>query len=103
MPSYKKLSKVEMLVFLEVTMAIGIVKLPSISDYWTTGIMQLPWFPSIMFRDRFKELSRFFHLSDSRNNLEKDDTNYSKLYKLGGLEVAVSETFSQMFHPGRNL
>jgi len=88
---------------LGINVAMGIGKLPSYDDYWSTGVTRMPWFTSIMNRDRFRELCKYFHLVDNRATLDKDDPNFSKLFKLGGLEKSITQSFSEHYHPGKNL
>ena len=55
--------KEEILAFFGLTIAMGIVKLPKIKDYWESkGIFHMPWFASIMSRDCFEEIYRYLHL-----------------------------------------
>ncbi|XP_057314098.1 piggyBac transposable element-derived protein 4-like isoform X1 [Hydractinia symbiolongicarpus] len=89
--------------FFGMVVAMGLARLPCYDDYWARGIMRMPWFASIMFRKRFRDILRYFHLVDNRKNVEKGHPNYSKLFKLGGLEEKLSKTFSDMYHPGQNL
>ena len=80
--------------FLGINLAMGIGKLPSYDDYWGSGITRMLWFSSIMTRDRFRELSKYFHLVDNRATLDKNDPNFSKLFKLGGLDEKLMQSFS---------
>jgi len=81
---FKKTNAAEIMALLGINVAMGIGKLPSYDDYWSTGVTRMPWFTSIMNRDRFRELCKYFHLVDNRATLDKDDPNFSKLFKLGG-------------------
>ena len=44
----------ELLAFIGMNIAMGLLRLPQVRDYWATDeILSTPWFPSIMPRDRF--------------------------------------------------
>ncbi|KAJ8880881.1 hypothetical protein PR048_017354 [Dryococelus australis] len=71
-------NKQKMMHFLGIIAFMGIVKAPSISDYWTSDpFFKMNASPSTMFRNRFKLLLRMWHFSD--NELQPE--NY-RLYKL---------------------
>ena len=45
--------------------AMGLISLPSVSDYFTVEpILSHPCFPSIMSRNRFQQINRYFHISN---------------------------------------
>ena len=95
--------KEEMKAFIGVTVAMGIVKLPEIENYWRKdGICNVPWFSSIMSIKRYKQILRFLHLNDNTNVPEKDAPNY-KLYKLGGLHEKLCKIFSKIYSPSQEL
>lgn len=56
----------ELQAFIGMNIAMGMLRLPQIRDYWATDeVLSTPWFPSIMPRDRFFQIMRFLHLVDS--------------------------------------
>ncbi|XP_066924661.1 piggyBac transposable element-derived protein 4-like [Clytia hemisphaerica] len=89
--------------YLGIIIAMGMGKLPNCSDYWKKGVTNMPWFSSIMTRDRFQKLSTYFHLVDNKTAVNKGDPKYSKLFKLGGLENKISKAFFEHYHPGQDL
>ena len=56
----------DILAFIGINIAMGIGRLPCVNDYWTTGLTAMPWFQSIMSRNRFKLILRFL-----QTNLKK--------------------------------
>ena len=55
----------ELLAYIGMVIAMGLVNLPSALDYFSTEpILSHPWFPSILSRDRFLLISRYFHISN---------------------------------------
>lgn len=62
----------EVLAFIGVTIAIGIVRLPEMSDYWCRQLLiQTPWFGKICARNRYIEILRYLHLTDNEKAPEK--------------------------------
>ena len=93
----------EILAFFGISIAMGIIDLPSIKDYWSSSsILQVPWFPSVMSRGRFITILSSFHLADNRGLPPKDDPKY-KLYKLGTLPTELNKSFGAMYKPTRDL
>ena len=53
-PTWTNVQKEEMMAFLGLVLAIGLVNLPELSDYWSTeSIMHFQWFSAVMPRARF--------------------------------------------------
>ena len=96
-------SREELMAFFAIVIAMGLAKLPDIHDYWRTGITSMPWFRTIMSRDCFTTILRFLHLTDNTKQVPKDHPNYSKLFKLGDLPNILSQRFSQLYSPRREL
>ena len=47
----------ELMAFIGLNVAMGMLHLPQIKDYWSTSkILSTPWFPSIMSRDGFLKI-----------------------------------------------
>ena len=103
MKPFKNVTVPEMKAFLGLIIAMAMGKLPTYDDYWKTGILQMPWFQSIMTRQRFRDILRYLHLVDNREIAEKDHPNYTKLGKLGKLDEKLSKLFRKMYHPGQNI
>ena len=72
----------ELQAFVDINIAMGMLRLPQIRDYWATDqILSTPWFPSIMPCDRFFLILRYLHLVDNslqRKKVKKVMTLYSK-------------------------
>ena len=82
---------------------MGITKLPELSDYWRTGMTFMPWFSGIMNRDRFLKILQFLHLVDNSDALPRNDPNYNKLFKLGGIHTKINNNFSDIYQPKRSM
>ena len=72
-------TKEDILGYLGMNIAMDIVGLPELQDYWTREPLLVPWFPSVMSSKKFKAISRFLHFSDNALALSPDDPNCDKL------------------------
>ena len=72
----------EMMAFVALLLAMGINKSPQYSMYWSTSkVLRMSFYPSIMSRNRFISIMRFFHLSDNR--FPEQPLDVTSLRKLG--------------------
>jgi len=59
-------TKEDILGYLGMNIAMGIVCLPELQDYWTRELLlRVPWFPSVTSSKKFKAISRFLHFADN--------------------------------------
>ena len=71
----------ELQAFIGMNIAMGILRLPQVRDYWATNeVLSTPWFPSIMPRDRFFQIMRYLHLVDSSLQRKKGEEGYVPLF-----------------------
>ena len=89
----------EMMAFVGLVIAMGVVRLPEIDDYWATDpMLQHPWFASIMSRTRFKQIVRYLHCADNISSVSTD-----KLRKLRSVVDMLNVSFRQMYTPSQCL
>ena len=88
--------------FLGINIAMGIVNLAEERDYWSKGIPEVPWFPSIMPGYRFEEICRYFHWSDNSKVPDKTSSAY-KLYKLENVHEKMNENAMKAYTPSQQL
>ena len=70
--TWKATAKEEISAFFSLTIAMGIVKLSEIRDYWKSkDIFHMPWFASIISWERFEEISRYLYLADNENKQQE--------------------------------
>jgi hypothetical protein len=94
----------EMRVFSGLIIAMGLVKLPSLSDYWSTDpVVDMPFFRSVMSRNRFYLLMSFFHLADNSLAVARGQPGYSPLQKLGVPFQSVVDNFRLVYTPTKNI
>lgn len=94
----------ELMAFLGINVAMGILHLPQVKDYWSTDkILSTPWFPSIMSRDRFLTILKFLHLVDSTLQKRKGEEGYDPLFKIRFLVDHLAAVYPQYYFPSRHL
>lgn len=73
----------EIKAFLGVSIVMGINYLPSTADYWSSdpflGNMGIQ---KVMTKNRFEDISRFFHFNDSATEPQRGEDGYDRLYKV---------------------
>lgn len=96
--------KEELQAFLAINVAMGLLRLPQVSNYWSkVEIFETPWFPAIMSRDRFFFLLRYLSLVDSTGQKKKGEQGYDPLFKVRPIIDHLSGVFLQYYQPGREL
>ena len=94
----------ELQAFLGIHIAMGLLRLPQISDYWSTNeIISTPWFPAIMPRDRFFAIMRYLHLVDSSLQKKAGETGHDHLFKVRPLVDHFAAVFPRYYQPSREL
>ena len=77
--------------------AIGLVNLQAMSDFFSMEpTLSHPWFPSILSRDRFQQINRYFHVSET---LYPND----KLAKLQAVVDNAITKFRALWTPPREI
>lgn len=80
--------------FLGLVGFMGIVKLPSLADYWSQDeIFQIPFARKIMSRKRFEIILRMIHFSDN------SAPHPSKLHKIQPLVDLLVKNFKDLYNP----
>jgi len=89
--------------FLAINLLMGIKKLPSYKDYWSSNPqLRDEYISSFMPVNRFSWFLAHMHLSDNNFRPNRNDINYDKLYKVRPLIDTLSKTFLQHYIPNKN-
>ena len=89
----------EMMAFISLNIAMGIVNTSDIKDFWSTDpILSHPWFPSVMSRDRFLQILQCLHVNNNDN-----DTGNDKLFKLRPFLDHVVRQCKRLYKPNREV
>lgn len=101
--SYTQTNEDEMKKFFAINMLMGIKKIPSLRDFWSSNyILRDNFITTVLSRDRFVWLLGNLHLNDNSIMPERNSPNYDKLYKLRPLINILSATFMSTYRPSKN-
>lgn len=97
----KPVSIYELMTFIGLVIAMGVVCLPDYRDYWSTDpLFSNIWFRSVMSRDRFCVIKRYLHVVDNSLN---SPTNTDKLWKVRPMIELLQEKCISMYSPHQQL
>ena len=83
---------------------MGVVKLPSISDYWKRDeIFNYRPISSRITRDRFFETQRYLHFSDNSTLVAPGEDGYDKLGKIRPIIRMLNESLQALYHPHKDV
>lgn len=89
--------------FIAINLIMGIKKLPSYCDYWSSRAeLRDSCISSIMSRNRFAWMLSNIHINDNSVQPDRDAPNYDKLYKVRPLLDILSETYKNALKPSKN-
>ena len=90
----------ELQAFLGINLAMGMLHLPQVRDYWAHNeFFSTPWFSSIMACDQFFKIMRYIHVVDNSLQNKKGEDGYDPLFKVCPLTDHLSAVFPQ-YYPG---
>ena len=73
----------DILAYIGLNIAMRIVDLPDITEYWTKEpMLQSSWFPSVMSLKKFQAISHFLYFADNSAAPSRDDPTYDPLWKI---------------------
>ena len=94
----------EIKAFLGFSVFMGINRLPSLDDYWTRDpLLRYHPIASRITRDRFREISRFFHFVDNSTLTPRGTPGHDRLGKVRPVITHLSQKFAQLYKPHREL
>lgn len=96
------ITKEEMYAFVGVNIAMGVVSLPAIDNYWSTNpILVHQWFRTVMSRNRYRQILRYVHIADNSKAPSRSDEHYDKLWKVRPFLDHISERSQDLYnlHP----
>ncbi|XP_014487182.1 PREDICTED: piggyBac transposable element-derived protein 3-like [Dinoponera quadriceps] len=82
---------------------MGVKRLPSYRDYWSTNAqLNDSYIGSIMSVKRFSFLLLHLHLNDASKEPKRNEPQYNKLYKVAPHLNILSETYTMFYNPNRD-
>ena len=102
--SWEDVSAEEMQSFVGIQLAMGMVQLPSMYDYWSTNpILSAPRIVRGMGRNRFCSILSHLHLNDNSRMPGRSDPDYDKLYKVRPLLERIRLNSQASYQPHQQL
>jgi len=93
-----------MFVFLALTVQMGHGVIDKLTDYLATvNQLYTPFCGTMMKRDRYLHILRYLRFTDNRNEPDRKDENFDRLWKTRDLFEILSATFSKFYNPSENL
>ncbi|XP_039547063.1 piggyBac transposable element-derived protein 4-like [Pimephales promelas] len=94
--------------FIAMVIYMGIVKLPSITDFWRGGnLYSLPFPKKVMTGKKFLRICRSLHLSkmvdDAANEQRRGTPQFDRLCKIKPLYTEMRDACKRNFHPGQEI
>ena len=92
----------ELKAFFGTVILMGITKLPSIEDYWSTvPELGAPHIVRAFPINRFKHIIAALHFNDNSTALLRTDPNYDKLHKVRPVIESILSKCKSLYNPGR--
>ncbi|XP_015772176.1 PREDICTED: piggyBac transposable element-derived protein 4-like [Acropora digitifera] len=94
----------EIKAFLGVSVVMGVNILPSICDYWSINqFLGNEGIQKVMTKNRYENISRFFHFSDSSVEPRRGEDGYDRLYKVQPILSHFNAKIQEVYKPGKNI
>lgn len=98
--SFQPTNSQEIKKFFAINLLMGLKKLPSYTDYWSSDpMMRDNYISSIMPRNRFSWLISNVHINDNSKQPKKGEESFDKLYKVRPLLTFLKNTFLSSYKP----
>ena len=94
----------EIMAYMGFMILMGIVKLPSIPDYWKRNeIFHYEPIASRITRDRFFEIQRYIHFSGNSTLADPGTDGYDRLGKIRPVIEMINEELLTLYHPHKEV
>ncbi|XP_047137584.1 piggyBac transposable element-derived protein 4-like [Hydra vulgaris] len=92
-------------VFIAICLAMGIIKLSCIHDYWRQELwfFAIPSFSKVMFRDQFRKIHRYLHFCNETAAIPRGNEGYDKLFKVRMLLDDLCPKLRKLYKPKRDI
>ncbi len=98
--SWNPITREELMAFIGVNIAMGIISLPCLDDYWSTDpILCHSWFRIVMPRNRFRQILRYVHVVNNANPPNRTIPDYDKLWKVRPILNVLEENAPKLYAP----
>jgi hypothetical protein len=94
----------EMYSFLAIILQMGHDIKDTLKAYWSTSEQfSTPFYGKTMKRDRFFHILRFLHFSNNRNEPDKTDNKFDRLWKMRTIFDKLSDAYAKYYSPTEHL
>ena len=94
----------EIRAYLAILLLMGIVQLPNYRCYWSRRpVLNIPAISEIMSRNRYEQITRYFHLNDCSQNPPRTSPDHDKLHKVRPILDNAKQQFASHYQPHKNL
>jgi hypothetical protein len=94
----------EMYLFVSIVLQMGHDQKDRLKDYWSTlEQFFMAFYGNTMKRGRFLHILRFPHFSDNRNEPDKTDENYDRLWKMRTIFDKLNDAYAKYYSPPEHL
>ena len=102
--SYSPTNDDEIRSFLGMNVLIGVKKLPSYRDYWSSNPkLNDPFISKLMSQNRFDWILSYLHLNDNVMMPNRKSIDYDKLYKVRPFLDIILRNFKKCYLPGQEV
>ncbi|GFR82719.1 PiggyBac transposable element-derived protein 4-like [Elysia marginata] len=99
--SYTPVTEGEIYVLLYINMMFGVHKLPSYLFYWSSDpLLHVPAVASVMSRNRYQQISRYLHLTNSVAQPKRNQPGFDPLHKIRPAIELVQRACQTLYAPG---
>ena len=102
--NFRAVTCAELKAFIAINIIMGIVRLPNLALYWSCDeFFGNQGIKKTMTKNRFEEISKYLHFSDSTNEPARGAANYDRLYKVRSVLDYVRDKCEGNFKPTKNI
>ena len=101
--TWVEITRNEMKKFLALTLLMGIVRKPEVSDYWRTNpLLKGSIFNNVMPRNGFQSILQFLHFADN-SQYDANDPDHDRLYKVRPVVEYLVSKFKSIYIPEEHI
>ena len=101
---WQDVTLVELKAFLGVCVVMGVNPLPCTADYWSSDpFLGNEGIQKVMTKNRFENISRFFHFNDSSVEPRRGDDGFDRLYKVRPILTHFNAKIQELYQPGKHI
>ncbi|KAK3772906.1 hypothetical protein RRG08_024090 [Elysia crispata] len=102
--SFKPVTSQDIQTFLYINMMFGIHQVPAYTHYWSLNpLLRVSQVADVMSRNRYQDISKYFHIADNKAMIPKGRDGYDPLFKIRPVLEAVKSASNSLFYPGAAL